>query len=355
MRALTRILGWLYAQSLKLYPSGFRDEFGKEMTAVFNEALSDAQQWGWLSLLIWCGREFASLLTLLIQEQWLSFRREEAIMNQILNVNHVDDADDTGARSPISWTEIMAGILPFILFGLLYTLKGINYHQPWMRRGIPWELALHLFLLVGLGVGWALRFPRWAYAYLGVTLMFSAFLADTVTPGLRLFGYTFGRELWGWRAWMPLLALIVLMLLLTRSLRPLRQLFVGMWQDWTRLSFALYAALTWLFMGVAYDGKTWYNQTLYLPLNLFLLTLVITGGAFFYLRGRRQWKRVLALPAAFILHVPISTLVTTLAGYSGSSLTAVGRLILPLVWLVWASVPLWPGFASHMWRRFRPI
>ena len=35
------ILIHLYAWLLRLYPSGFRDEFGDEMTAVFNDVLAD--------------------------------------------------------------------------------------------------------------------------------------------------------------------------------------------------------------------------------------------------------------------------------------------------------------------------
>jgi hypothetical protein len=239
----------------------------------------------------------------------------------------------------------------------MFVLRGVNYHKPlsWMERGIYDDLIVLVSLLIGLGIGWARRFPRWSYAYLGVTIMSSVGLAGVVTRSLRLFGYTFGSGRWGWRGWLPLLALTAVMLLITRSLQPLTQLFRDIRRDWTLLSFAIYAALSWLFLGVAYDNKTWYGQTLYLPLNLFLQTLVITGGAFFYMRGRRQWLRTLALPVAFILTAPISAMVTTLSGFSGASTTAVGHIILPLLWLGWASVPLWPGFANQLWRRFRPV
>lgn len=356
MRTLARIFGWLYTQSLKLYPSDFRAEFGEEMTAVFTEALSDIQQQGWPSLLIWSGREFMSLLTTLMREQWLSLRREEAVTNQILPVNHADDASDARVETPL---EIIAGIFPFLLFGLMFTLQGLDYHtsSSWMRHGIVGYLIVHAILIVGLGIGWALRFPRWSYAYLGVVLMTSNWLAGVATAGLHLFGYTFGREQWGGRGWVPLLALTAVMLLITRSLRPLTQLFQGIQYDWTRLSFAFYAALTWLLLGITYDGKTWYNQTLYLPLNLSLLTLTVAGGAFFYMRNRRLWSRVLALQAALILYVPISALVTALDGNSefGSQPTAVGRLLLPLVWLMWMSVPLLPGLARHAWQHLRPF
>jgi len=352
MKRLTQWILRLFAWLLRLYPRPFRDEFGEEMTAVFLEVFSDVQQRRRLSLLIWCGREFTGLITAIMREQWLNLRQENAIMNQIIFVNPSHDADDAEAETPLA---IIAGIFPFILFGLMFTLKGLDYHRPlfWMRHSMYGYLIVHALLLIGLGIGWAKDFPRWSYAYLGVSVMTSIWLAGVATVGLQLFGYTFGREAWGWRGWVPLLALMAVMLLITRSLQPLAGLFQGIRRDWTRLSFALYAALTWLFLGVAYDNKTWYIQTLYLPLNLFLLTLVITGGAFFYMRGRRQWRRTLALPAAFILHAPISALVTTLAGFSGPPPTAVGRLILPLVWLKWASVPLLPGLVSHTWQRFR--
>jgi len=37
--------------------------------------------------------------------------------------------------------------------------------------------------------------------------MTSSWLAGTATFGFRLFGYTFGREQWGWRPWPRVLAL----------------------------------------------------------------------------------------------------------------------------------------------------
>lgn len=346
----------IYTLLLRLYPPEFRDEFAEEMTAVFIEALSEAQKRGRLLRLFWCGKEFFDLLTLLVREQWLSLRREEAVMNPILSANHAHDADAMQAETPL---EILAGIFPFILFGLMFTLLGFNYHMQsaLMRNGMVGYLIVHGFLLVGLGIGWALRFPRWSYAYLGAVVLTSSWLAGIATVGFRIFGYTFGREEWGWRGWMPLLALTAVMLLFTRSLQPLVQLFQGIRRDWTRFSFGLYAALAWLLLLITYDGKTWYNQTLYLPLNLFLLTLVITGGTFVYMYRRRPWPRVLALQATLILYFLVSALVTTLDGHQefGSPPTAFGWLTYLLFLLMWVSVPLLPGLAHQAWRRLRPI
>lgn len=352
MSWLTRI----YRLLLRLYPAGFRDEFTEEMTDVFVRAMSDARQRGRLSLLLWFGQEVTGVLTVLARELWLRLRREDGAMNPLMSGNHVDDADISGAQTPL---KIIAGILPFILFGLMFTLLGIDYHRPltWMRNGMASFLIIHVLLLVGLGVGWAKRFPRWSYAYLGAVVMTSIWLAGISSFGYRLFGYTFGREQWGWRAWVPLFILTVVMLLVTRSPRRLARLFQGVRRDWTRLSFALYAAVAWLLLLVTYDSKSWYNQTIFLPLNMFLLTLLITGGALFYMQERRPWPRVLALQATLILFFLVSALVTTLDGHVefGSPSTVVGWLMYLLLLLMWVSVPLAPGVAHWAWRRLRLI
>jgi hypothetical protein len=293
---------------VRLYPQSFRAEFEHEMQAVFAKSVADVKQRGHLALLSLCLRELFDLPSSLWQEYRHRLDTDRrAIMNQISDMNHTDDSDYTGPTIPVSWARTLGGILPFILFGLLFTLEGVNYHisppRPWLGHTMYWYLIVHTALLIGLGIGWAANFPRWVYAYLSGTLMMSTWLTNTMTYGLELFGYTFGREQWGWRAWIPLMALSIVMLLFTRSLRPLAQLFRGIWRDWTRLSFGLYGACTLMILAVTYDCKTWYNNTAYLPVDLFLLALVFVGGAFFYMRFRRPWQRVLALQLAFILHL----------------------------------------------------
>jgi hypothetical protein len=116
-------------------------------------------------------------------------------MNHMMSTHHPHDAAKQEVEPPLA---ILAGILPFILFGLMFTLKGINYHSTlaWMGHGIVGYLIVHAVLIIGLGVGWALRFPRWSYAYLGVVLISSHWLAGVSTKGFHLFGYTFGCLCW---------------------------------------------------------------------------------------------------------------------------------------------------------------
>jgi len=277
-------------------------------------------------------------------------------MNPTNPVNHTLDTDQPERETPLA---ILAGMLPFVLFGLMYVLKGVNYHAPlaWLGYGV---YGIHGYLglivlgltLIGLGIGWARRFPRWSYAYLGVTVMSSVLLADVSTQGFRLFGYTFGREQWGWRGWLPLLTLTAVMLLITRSLRPLRQLFVGMWQDWTRLSFVLYGALTWLILGVSYDNKTWYDNTLFLPLNLFLLTFVISGGAFFFMWGRRPWQRVVALQLAIILYPLVSAAVEALDG-NNFFVSPDSVVVWLFIVIIWFGAMFMPGVLGMIHRAVR--
>ena len=130
------------------------------------------------------------------------------------------------------------------------------------------------------------------------------------------------------------------------------QLFGGMWQDWTRLSFVLYGALTWLIMGASYDNKSWYDNTIYLPLNMFVLTLLFTGGAFFYMYCQRPWRRVVALQLAIILYPPVSAAVEALDGnnFFASPDSVVAWLF---IFIIWFGVMFMPGILGLVHRAVR--
>ena len=333
MNLFVRLSIYLYGRMLRLYPSDFRNEFADEMLAVFITAVTDAQRQGRLSLLTRWGWEFISLPITIVKELWHSLRGEESYMNQMTTFNHTDDANDARAESPLS---ILAGILPFILFGLISTLDGIVYQiQPsWASFATNGYQIVSAITLIGLGVGLALGFPRWSFAYLGFVV-------------LNLF----------WEQWIPLLALTVATLLLAHYLKSLNRLVQGIRLDWTLLSFTLYAALTGLFLLATYDLKSSYNQTIFLPLNKFLLTLVLTGGAYFYMVNQRPWSRALALTAALILWMPVSAVVAALDGHQEfvSPSTAFGWVSYIFILLFWTTLPLLPGIAQNLWLRFRTI
>lgn len=81
MSILTRILGWFYTQSLKLYPREFRADFGDEMSAVFVQAIKDRNRTG--KALRFFLRELRGLLLNLAREHWHSLTRKELSMTTI--------------------------------------------------------------------------------------------------------------------------------------------------------------------------------------------------------------------------------------------------------------------------------
>jgi hypothetical protein len=155
--------------------------------------------------------------------------------------------------------------------------------------------------MVVLGVSWVKGFPRWCYPYWALGLAFSGQLVSAATPGLRIFGHTFGHdELWGWRAWIPVLVVAAVALLLSRSVRPLRQLVMGVWHDWTRLSFGFYGLLPLVLM-IVFDEV--HGEGPYMA----VLSVVLAMGALAYMRSIKTWQRALALLGGLTLTWALST------------------------------------------------
>jgi len=301
MNLFLRLLISLYTFFMKLYPRQFREEFGDEMTAVFTVAVQEASRRGmrW-ALIVWL-RELRDYPSSLLREG-RSNRQKHQAAGHSGALDFSGDGDDPGRWPPATRWETAAAILPFVLFGLLYTLDALDYAAGRRLFSLHWHLSIYPILLIGLGIGWVKGFPRWSLGYLGMALCFSYFLAETATAGFTIFGHTFARnERWDWRVWLSLLVVALVATLISRSLYPLVGLVKDIWRDWSRLSFIFFGALAWLTLGVAYDNKSFYNQVAYLPFDVFTVALLNVIGVLFYLRLRLPWQRALALQGAFSL------------------------------------------------------
>jgi hypothetical protein len=196
---------------------------------------------------------------------------------------------DVHGRS--SWTETLAGMVPFLAFGLLTVLYEVLPRPNPVRW--PWGfVACYVVLLIGLGVGWVKGFPRWSYSYGGLVLVFTWWWMGI--PAQNLWTYNIWilkryNELLGWRAWILLLVMSVIALLLTRSVCPLFQLVKGVWQDWTRLSFGLYGVMP-MAVWIGFDEVS-FNPAPYLLVSM----VVLAAGALAYVRSARTSQRALAL------------------------------------------------------------
>jgi len=199
------------------------------------------------------------------------------------------------------WTAALAGMTLFLVYGL-YLIAGEIPHTWAVPASFP-ELRRALFLgslalpALGWGIGWMKGFPRWSYPYVGLELLSSLYMMSVATPGLRILGYTFGRrDLWGWRAWIPFLVMTTTALLVTRSLRPLLRLFTDVWEDWTLLTFGMFGFMP-LLVGIGFGDV----DKLYSLPFMIVLTGMMMGTAWVYLRGVHQRQRILTLLAGIIL------------------------------------------------------
>jgi hypothetical protein len=188
-------------------------------------------------------------------------------------------------------------------FHLAYLLEGIaelsgNSHPAFDLTGgsLGWG-AMHLTLpmgvyfacAVGLSFGVIKGFPRWSFAYLGMAYYFGWSYNNQNYYGL----------FYKWWVWLPLLAGIALGLLLARSLKPLAEMVQGVWRDWTRLSFGLYAFALPMFTIIFFDGD-WGATELY---RLLFDSVLLAAIAVAFLRSRSGLSRVLWLEGAVLILV----------------------------------------------------
>jgi hypothetical protein len=163
-------------------------------------------------------------------------------------------------------------------------------------------ISMIFVLPVGMYIGWIKGFPRWSYPYVGHVLVFSLYMVNVATPG-----FLFGREIWGWRAWIPLLVITGIALLVTRSLQPIIRLFTNIWKDWTLLTFGMLGFLPLLVL-IAFDEM----DRLFSLYFMILITFLMCGAAFFYLQANLQRQKILALFVGILLITVISLVTPTL-------------------------------------------
>lgn len=277
---------------MRLYPAEFQAEFGQEMATFFSEALTKAHEKGFGSVLILFLRELRDLPTSLWHEQ----RRRRQDQRRIFVMTN--DIDEPGYWRPATGQETAVTILPFVLFGILFTLEALGYARGTPGLSLYWHLPVYLVALAGLGIGWVKRFPRWSLGYLGLALVYGWWLHGLSTFGFKLFGYPIDR--WEWRGWIALLAVALVATLITHSLSPLVDLAKSIWIDWSRLSFILYGALSWLTLAVISDGSPRSDPVEILP-QVFCAALFIVLGVLPFLHLHFPWQRGLALQGAFNL------------------------------------------------------
>ena len=99
------------------------------------------------------------------------------------------DTTDAWVGKRGSWGEALIGALPFLLYGLAHLLEGVaelggydypvftlldgSLNRPAIILTAP--MGVYFVCVLGLSLGVAKGFPRWSYAYLGMSLLFGLF------------------------------------------------------------------------------------------------------------------------------------------------------------------------------------
>lgn len=324
----------IYRVLLNLYPADFRTEFGAEMQAVFEQAITNRGGFG--AIAAYCLRELRDLPASLLQNYWFSQIGEGTMTTQPV------------LTKSSKW-ETFLGMLPFLAFGLASMLGKVPrpFHDGYLFLGF------YLLALGGLLVGWVRGFPLWTISYLGWSLVFAWWWSDMHTYGFSIFGLSILD--WGWITWRPLAVTAIIALLWTRSLQPIKAFFTGIWQDWTRLSLALYTFLA--FVWLLYDE----NHHPYLLLFMLASTLSVSAGVWFFLSSDRVSGRVFSLLAGFVSLMIIGGICEATwdyrAYYSFPNVPDPWYLTIwrgVMIFSFYAVILLWPALLGWLRRRSRP-
>lgn len=242
--------------------------------------------------------------------------------------------------SPSNRWQAFLGMLPFFAFGVSSMIGKVDHI--YKLRGHNAEMVVYSLVLVGLLIGWIRGFPLWSYSYLGWSLLLA--WANT---NIKIYGAD-----WGYRIWIPFGITLLIALLWTRSLNPIKKFFRDSWNDWTRLSLMMYAMGAWIFM--IYDE----NHHPYLLVFMFSSTLVAASAAWFFLRSSSVKCRIFSIITGFIIAMIIGSICdATWDWYAYYGLTKKPTTWYKEVWdyimilFFWGIILFWPSIVELIRRK----
>ena len=309
----------IYSKLLLLYPRGFRKEFGEEMQVVFRDLVNEAGKEGILFLVVVGTREMLILPGSVLQEFWHEFKKKHTIRDR----NEQLESESVIKGGTSRWDAVIC-TLPFVLFAVASIIGKIPF---W---GIYADLVFYVIVLLGLLIGLVNGVPRWAYSYIGWSLVFA----------------------WNWQLWSPLLMTIGIALLWTRSLFRLRQVVRGIWRDSTLLSLTMYTFVGFVMLPY---GE---NHSPYWIGFMIVSTFTIAASLWLFMRSTKPSIRYIALMSGFVTSLAINRICDTtwdFAAYYGLPATPpapwYGSIFETIVIaLVWGGILIWPAAIDSLRR-----
>ena len=242
----------------------------------------------------------------------------------------------TSDRTP--WRIAFLSQVPFLFAGPLAVIVG--YQPSWGAGQFPSLASIFLIITaVSICLGFILgilhKFPRWAYLYMGYGLILLIVLTGNLV----------NRIAWDFPyAGLLPLAVAALAILFTALLPAFRPFYAHIRQDWTLLSYALYA-FTLLILSVQ-D----HDEAPRLTLLVLLPSLIGLLGALAHLRLASAVQRVFTLLLSMLLAALIYSLplFNSMGGSVDGFLLALNVLL--ILWLALAALiiaPMLIGLFSH--------
>ena len=317
MKRNKRILAWLYALLLNLYPRAYRVEHAEELQTVFNLTVNEAAQQGGFSVIGISIRELRDLPGGIIFEHWRERRKQRM----------TTERGSLLTFEPGSWRETLAAMAPFLLLGLLPPLLRLislrPLMPPWPGIGLTLVLAGLLGSLFVTGIRKGMQ--RWVLPYVGVVLsLFSVYVFSELIFGLSLV-LVDHRDPWFLRQvayqgklWIGLFVATLFIVLVAWIFPRWRPFYWRIRRDWTLLSFALYGASLFALLFTFDDYP---NEEPYVMAGMVILAM----GGWFYLRSRRLWQRALALFTGLTLAMAVAAtgkaVIYSIPGWSSGMFT----------------------------------
>jgi len=304
----------VYAYLLKLYPPGYKSDFGLEREEVLFQALEDANTLGNRALFYLVIRELRDFPISAIRA---NVRELEVMMKAI---------ETRIGKERFSWIGLLLGIWPFLFLGPVMAVvpylplngsKNFNFYSP------LWLAVVAFSMLIGIYVGLKKGFPRWVYPYL-VPLFFAIVipLLDWLSPILPK-----KHSPWVDIAFIliGILGIGALAIFLLNRFHLTRKIYDDIRNDWTRLSFGMLVLLAFyagIYMG---DHLPPFSVAILVP------SVVVLLGAVMYLFSPRQLWRSITLIATYGVVLLMEVLVPNEEG-----------------WSIWASLTMLLIFLSPM-------
>jgi hypothetical protein len=205
-------------------------------------------------------------------------------------------------HGPTAWRPALLSLLPFVLLGPLNLALG--YQAGWVALLKQWGDGYTLgfgalMFLIGLG-GLALAaagmrsqrgagewpdFPRWCYPYALLVVISAATALNYAAKGTSLYNQPL---LW-------LAVVVALVALLAWKWSPARAFVKTIRQDWTHLSYSLFAMVIFISASVDHEEVTSLTLLVLAP------SFIALAGALLHLRANTTLTRILALVGSLTL------------------------------------------------------